>query len=364
VSILSKLSVENFKCFRAISLPFASLSVLAGANSAGKSSLIQALLLLRQSRSIHGDAFHLDQLVLNGNLVRLGMSQDVFNSSADKDEIRFRLQWGDITREWSYPYLARERHLVSTRRTEEPIADLPGAPFGDCFQYLCADRLAPQALYRRTMRMTTPLGTRGQHAAQVLADRGLLPIEIPEMSQNGARSPSLTHQTEAWLQLVSPGIRLIVDPHPEMDAVRLAYQFVSEKRVVSPEFRPTNVGFGVTYVLPIIIALLTMRPGGLVVLENPEAHLHPHAQLEVGRLLACAAASGIQLVVETHSDHILNGIRIAVRTGTIAPEHVALHLFRQNEAPVSPRIDKNGRLDGWPTGFFDEWDRAIERLLS
>jgi predicted ATPase len=76
-------------------------------------------------------------------------------------------------------------------------------------------------------------------------------------------------------------------------------------------------------------------------------------------------------VIETHSDHVLNGIRLAVHGGKIKPEDVQLHYFQRQEKQgqgftevVSPRINRSGRIDKWPDGFFDEWDKSLEVLLE
>ena len=118
-----------------------------------------------------------------------------------------------------------------------------------------------------------------------------------------------------------------------------------------------------------LIAILSSKPGSIVLLENPKAHLHPQGQAKIGELVARAAAAGVQVLVETHSDHVLNGVRIAVHAGVIAPESISICYFsrvedagRVRSSIESPRIDKDGRLDKWPDGFFDEWDKSLERL--
>ncbi|MDI9634362.1 DUF3696 domain-containing protein [Oscillatoria laete-virens NRMC-F 0139] len=84
-----------------------------------------------------------------------------------------------------------------------------------------------------------------------------------------------------------------------------------------------------------------------------------------------SANCGVQVVVETHSDQILNGIRLAVHGEKIEPEDVQLHYFQRQENQgqtfikvVSPRIDKNGRIDRWSDGFFDEWENILMVLLE
>jgi len=74
-------------------------------------------------------------------------------------------------------------------------------------------------------------------------------------------------------------------------------------------------GFGLSYTLPVITALLvgTLIPNSLVIIENPEAHLHPRGQTEIARLIALCAQVGTQIIIETHSDHLFDGIRIAAK---------------------------------------------------
>jgi predicted ATPase len=154
-----------------------------------------------------------------------------------------------------------------------------------------------------------------------------------------------------------------------MDLVNLRYSFVTGDQR-SNLYRATSVGFGITYVLPVLVAVLSSSPGDIVLVENPEAHLHPKGQVRLGELLARAGAAGIQVIVETHSDHILNGVRLAVHGG-IKPESVGIYYFsrtaeagRVRSIVESPVIDRDGRLDQWPDGFFDEWDKSLERLLA
>lgn len=103
-------------------------------------------------------------------------------------------------------------------------------------------------------------------------------------------------------------------------------------------------------------------------LENPEAHLHPRGQTTIGKLMALAAAAGVQVIVETHSDHVLNGIRVAVREGLLPPDAAVFHYFSRSEKGEicidSPRIDAQGKLDNWPEGFFDESVKSLAALSS
>ncbi|ETX04888.1 MAG: hypothetical protein ETSY2_26250, partial [Candidatus Entotheonella gemina] len=189
-----------------------------------------------------------------------------------------------------------------------------------------------------------------------------LPLHHPDANQTTLKS-----QAEAWLHEISPGVRLDLQGIREVDLARAGFAFEREGDIPTRFFRSTNVGFGLSYVLPVVVALLAADREGLVILENPEAHLHPRGQTRVAELAARAAASGIQVILETHSDHILDGIRIAVRKGIIPPERTVFHYFERKGARAeitTPQIDSNGRLDFWPEGFFDQHEQNLAALIA
>ena len=139
---------------------------------------------------------------------------------------------------------------------------------------------------------------------------------------------------------------------------------------MSKKFRPKNVGFGISYVLPVIVALLNFKKDKIVILENPEAHIHPRGQAEMGRLIALAAAAGMQLFVETHSDHIVNGIRVAVKEKLIDSKDVNISYFSRQTTETEQfcriqniQVDRTGELSDYPTDFMDEWNNQLLKLI-
>jgi len=211
------------------------------------------------------------------------------------------------------------------------------------------------------------LGVSGEYTSHFLSLFGERQVAQEILTHPQERTLTLKAQVDAWMGEVSPGIQVEVRSYPDIDFISLQYAFVVGKQV-SNSYRSPNVGFGITFTLPVVVALLSASPGALVLLENPEAHLHPQGQVKMGELMARAASCGIQVVVESHSDHILNGVRIAVRQGLLAPEQVRLHFLDRkpdqlSSHVVSPQIDRDGRIDRWPEGFFDEWDKSLEKLL-
>ena len=160
-----------------------------------------------------------------------------------------------------------------------------------------------------------------------------------------------------------PGCGLTIENVPNANAVTLGI-----RTSIDMDFhRPIHTGFGLTQVLPIAVAALSASRDGLLLIENPEVHLHPAGQAMMGEFLSEVAAAGVQVILETHSDHVLNGVRRAVRERTLSPDGVALHFFRPRQdyepnsaAQVqSPLLDSDGNIDAWPEGFFDQFDKDM-----
>jgi predicted ATPase len=180
----------------------------------------------------------------------------------------------------------------------------------------------------------------------------------------------LKDQVEAWISEISSGNKICITPNEDIGSSSPQSSF-EIKNHNSKKYHSTNVGFGISSTLPIVVALLASPPGSLIIIEHPEGHLHPSGQTKIGKLISLAASSGIQVIIETHSDHILNGIRVSVHGGLIKPDDIQFNHFQRREKQnqvvtevISPRIDRNGRIDRWPDGFFDEIENSLTILLA
>ncbi|MFN8455532.1 MAG: DUF3696 domain-containing protein [Anaerolineae bacterium] len=169
---------------------------------------------------------------------------------------------------------------------------------------------------------------------------------------------------ELWMRRIIPHLDVEIEQISQADLVRIGLRTQGDTNY----WRPTNTGFGISYTLPIIVAALMSNPNSMLIIENPEAHLHPASQSEMGKFLARTAAAGIQVIIETHSDHILNGIRLSVRRAELQAESVSIQFFRHNDETndyevFTPKIDTDGRIDSWPEGFFDQIERDLMELV-
>jgi predicted ATPase len=368
--MIRSIRLVNFKCFEQQDVILKPLTLLAGLNSSGKSTIIQALLLLRQS--------YLENLLpnkgltLNGKLTQLGTAKDVLFEEADVDEIAFELA-DDLPASLKLNFAYREESDVLALSGSEVTGEIWKTKlFQDEFQYLRAERIGPRTSFGMSdyeVRHHRQIGASGEFAAHFLSLFGSETVDLQELRHPAAAANTLQSQVEAWMTEISPGVRLSLKRYSDMDLMTFSVTYLLGHQVGSSEYRPTNVGFGITYALPIVVSVLSARPGGLVIVENPEAHLHPRGQVKMGELLCQAANAGIQILVETHSDHVLNGIRLAVKGRKAAPEDVALYHSKWERGGKSPSltlltVKEDGRLSDWPDGFFDEIERSLDRLLG
>ena len=372
--MLTNVRLTNFKCFQELNLRCTELNLLCGLNGVGKSSVIQSLLVLRQSFE-SGDLLH-GRLVLGGPRIDLGTGLDVLHEDADVDEMGFALVNTDAGTPWQVMFGCSGGSDLLTA-SQVGLADgepsyvsldwqaLP--PFGGNMVYVNAERLGPRKIYPSSDVLATR-GDFGQSSEQVwnILDRygdALLRPNDARVGPSGRRR--ILHVVDDWLQYISPGAHVQLEAVADADAIIAGFTFDRPGDVSSRKHRATNVGFGLSYVMPVVLALLGSS-GTLCLIENPESHLHPQGQTKLAELAALAAAAGVQVFVETHSDHFMDGVRIAVRQGILSPEKTSFHYFEREATKAvvtSPAIDDDGRLSRWPKGFFDQREVNLLKLL-
>lgn len=431
--MLRKVKLTNFKCFEQLDLHCTPINLLCGLNGMGKSTVIQALLVLRQS--FDTGELQNGRLVLGGDQIDLGTDFDVLFEDAERDVLAFALEssgeyspWeqdytlGDLLNEPSPALRARSHYadlledypnihnIVQDIKTGsmqiediqiediqfedssdavdidiihrvlkvfveaelhaapelEEWRDIP--PFGGQLVYIGAERIGPRKSYPLSDMMARrgDLGASGEYAWNYLhrnQDK-LLDAYDPRCLEDGPRR--LSDVVDQWMQDVCPSTHLQLEAVPAADALIPGFTFDRPGDVASNRYRATNVGFGLSYTLPVIVALLS-PPGTLCLIENPEAHLHPHGQTKLAELAARAAKAGVQVFAETHSDHFMDGVRIAVRDGLIDPDDATFHYFERdgNKSKVaSLKADSDGRLPYWPSGFFDQHEENLSKLIG
>ena len=366
--MIKYIQIENFKSLKCVSMKISNITLLFGLNSAGKSSVIQAINLLRQSYWENRKK-GIDNIYLNGDMVNLGTINEVLNKTTDEHKIRFvfmddKDECTDVTIK-----NPEEHYYEDVIDDVEATVSSEMSIFGDRYCYIGAEHIGPQLKYSMkewNRAGSNIFGVDGKYVVPFLAENGET-FKVPKkMCLPEAKSDKLIDQVTAWMSKISPGIQLRTEIELYERNSKLIINYSNEREMLSG-FTPISVGFGISYVLPIIVVLLISASDAMVLLENPESHLHPGAQSWMADLISRAAQNGAQIICESHSDHIINGVRLAVKKKTIKQSDVSIKYFNkdfdQNTNVINIDIDKNGNLSEYPKGLLDEWGSIMSKLV-
>jgi predicted ATPase len=338
--VITNLSLKNFKAFENETFELGRLNILAGLNNSGKSSVIQALRLINEGKPIVG----------------LGPLQEYIRHESSELYIECIQKNNDCEKKILFSY-DRNKKTISYNAT-----------LNSFISYISADRYGPRELLPLNIEGNTQtVGNYGENLIDFLelCEGRLAGFYVPEALVIGD-GEGIRYNIQEWLRIISPGIDFNYERYVQANAGRTVFN----------GHRSVHAGFGLSYTLPIIASILVhssqLLAGdietALLLIENPEAHLHPSGQTMMGRMLALAASCGLQIVVETHSDHLLNGIRIAVKEEKLPCTDVKCYFFKSDDSskPASVEqltIDEHGMLDHWPDGFFDQTEKNLLRLV-
>ncbi len=222
--------------------------------------------------------------------------------------------------------------------------------------YVSADRMGPESSHKsKNFHGFLHVGARGENTVYLL--HKMAQELVNEQLCLGEDAKTLITQTEAWLGRILNPLSL---------KVKQLRSNIFE--LLMGDFQPGNVGFGYSSVLPIIVAGLIAKPGEKLIVENPEIHLHPKAQSALIQFLVAVANTGVQVFIESHSDHVLNGIRVAVKEAQISQNEVSIFFHDRFNAErdvrvTSIKLDKQGELSEYPENFFDEYSNQLFKLV-
>ena len=435
--MLKKIHIENFKSLKNIDVPCTGLNLLTGVNGAGKSSFIQVLRLLHlaadkierpeQTISVKdfGGGSGLDDVLycyanaLKNVVITVNYSNDngceyeinrILEQSmylgVDSTSLSFvHPAWPEIFRD-AYNESLRLENLIAKGSENVSSVDLDLADEkaskilavaqekfqeeekikANEFKSLWSGTRFVDALRQKPTDVS--LGGRYDQMSLIWSDPSLVHAFSPGGEDvmeflykygRDANGSQLMEKVNQCLNWVSPGARLSIVEKKVGDnsyyVSAVDYGVDGDVRM----FKPQNVGFGVNDILPVLATLLTAEKGNVLIIENPEAHLHPRGQAEIGKLIAETVSRGVQVFIETHSDHVINGIRVAVKKGILKPSDVNIAFFERKEHGVVDddgkesreifttvrdiKVDENGSLSEYPEDFMDEWNNQLMRLM-
>ena len=412
---ITKIAVKGFKSIaEEREIDIRPLTILAGANSSGKSSIMQPLLMLKQTLEapydpgplkIDGPNVEFTEAAQFLSTLPNGKRSDRFqvlietHKSNVSNAVRTTFRKGkngieivEMAKENSGPdqTLSTKSLTLYPEMSPEEIKSLgdqdPAFKNFDivkrsrCFLYLGSQHSS--SFYE----VTYGFGTYIFNTIHLPGLRGN-PERIYKLSSTGPQysgtfenyTASIIHEWQETkdkrLKTVADALytlgltgqvrtQKIGDVSIEVRVSRLPHDRTDEADLVNI----ADVGLGVSQVLPVLAALIVAEPGQLVYLEQPELHLHPRAQVALAQVLADAAKRGVRVVAEMHSSLLLLGVQTLVAEGDLSPELVKLHWFTRREDGVtevdSVDLDEAGTYGEWPEDFADVSLNAQSRFLD
>lgn len=339
------LKLKNFKSIDNLEFNITNLNILTGLNSSGKSSIMQSIRMLHNA-SLKKDIYF--------DEIYGGFSELVCEFFQGSKEISMELTgYGDIK--------VRENGFDNNITKALQVV------------YVGANRVGPLRYAINAVNSDTynPLGLDGEYCYQYITqndtDTYSKFLEYSNFENNKTdETVTLKHLIEDWIKKIA---------HVQSFNINQGSNGMEDITTmqINSKYKATNVGYGIGYVLPVITALIAFsgKKDTFILLENPEAHIHPKGQSALGELIAKVASTGTKIILETHSDHIISGIRLATKYHLINCEDVCVNFFRivekNNNIFVTENtvinIDKDGRFDKYPEDFFDQFELNLERLL-
>lgn len=326
--MINNVKLNGFKSYVEKELRLCPLTILTGLNSSGKSTIIQALRILnrfsKNEKNPLLDGYGSERVLRNPNVPSWSISAECDNGNI--------ITFGEKDEDRCY------------------ASDFPNV------LYVSAGRLGPQVSLH--LHKNDELDENGENVLKCI-DIHQDDIVPEDVRHPDAEGDTLLYNIRAWIGTISPKVSFDWEIQEETDS---SYSLFDNHRA-------NNVGFGLSYSLPIITSLLLAAIQGntIVLLENPEAHLHPKGQVEMAKLVAKAVRCGVQVIVETHSDHFFDGLRIAIKEKEVLADNVIAYWFEQdldkNTKEEKCFIDSNGRMLHWPKGMFDQFEIDSLKLM-
>ncbi len=364
-----KIKIKNFKCYSAEKeITMSKITACVGMNSVGKSSFIQSILLIRQvfDNIVKYKGTKTKKFTVSLNdaySLHLGTTKQIF-SGLDQQDITFLLD-----DRYNFVFTQKQNELLSMNiechYSYEELAELQGI-FYDKLYYLNAERMGPRNYQKMERQEYVHCGYHGECTYQAVKASPRLIISKQRLCKFESIQTvnTLEKQIEYWMNYIVPGVGLKFD---EQSDLRISSFQVMQQALDTGFSSPYNYGFGISYILPVIVTGLIAEKESMFIVENPEAHLHPSGQSRIGRFLGMIAADGVQVVVETHSEHVINGIRLAALHEGLSPDDICINYFSIDDKSGKNKVERimlNQRMDltSWPEGFFDQEEKDLREL--
>ncbi|NDV60254.1 DUF3696 domain-containing protein [Bacteroides sp. 519] len=329
--MIQNIEIEGLKSIEQQELTIKPLTILTGLNSTGKSTVLQAILLVSKHITKNRTVFDAHNI--------LSSFQTLRNIYKRSKEIKIELK---ISGEVIRLVLNDDDSVLIQANENQTLSELEKNLY-----YLSAGRIGPEEVARMDNQHIY-CGENGSYLFGTFEKEKSTPVAEKLIKETS--SYTLSTQLNYWLSY-------ILDIKLELNTEKRTEQS-TEVRFKSdgiPNLLPTQLGAGVSYLAKILILCLRAKPDDTIMIENPEIHLHPAAQSRLGEFFSFIAQAGIQLIIETHCEHLINKVQYEIFKKKIKAEDVAIYYKKGITIPyVEIVLNENGRFnDEFPEGFFD-----------
>lgn len=375
--MISRIQVKALKSIRDVSVDCSNLNIFTGVNSSGKSTFLQALLIVSQ-RALSDDC-------LNGQLLSLGEFREARNFNMPGSDIVINL-WDTEHKEptWlklsekkngsGYEIKSPDENTFNVFGFEDEACPYPHVQiYGYDLHYLSCHRIGSRDIYEKNMQSSMDFGTEGEYAFAYLLKNMDDPIDKELTKTDSGITNSLLEQVNYWLNYIV-GTTLLISDIKKTSYLQVKYNNNPKNRNQEALYcRPANVGSGISYLISILITCLASQKCDAIIMENPEIHLHPKAQSRLCEFLYFISSKRRQIFIETHSDHIFNGIRVGIALGTMRQENISVNFFALNdncETQNNPiKFGEFGKIIGTNDNMdindlFDQFEIDVDRMLG
>lgn len=394
--MLTSIFLKNFKCIPDTPFILNKVNIFTGYNGRGKSSILQSIMVLSQSIN-KNNLNSLEKIHLNGDFISLGDFDEVLKDDhLDSFEINLGLKSDHEEHNISLGYTLSDdikvckickciiddddlfdsvgsNKLNDKTRTKGLLKQLPAyinsilASYN--IHYVSANRCGPvKFVEKREIPEVHKVGRNGNFTINTLSTYKEIVSKRMNVLPEDDNEYDLLTATTKWIEYIMNGGLVNVEDYTadKKRSSTLSLQFGFDRIGNSRKFESYNVGFGYSYILSIVVSALIAKEGNIIIIENPEAHLHPKAQLNMAFLLAKLVDNGVQVFIETHSEHIVNGFRIAALKEEYSLTNRDLNiLFFDYDFSINQlKVESNGKIKNWPNGFFDQYQYELAEILT
>ena len=352
---IEQLTIENFKCFKTEkTFDFGRITILTGANSSGKSSVIQAILAALQTDNFPSN------YSLNGDFVNLGDFTEVSNNNDTNNiiQISFKFKGSDIHEIQTF-WKENKKDGLAKRTSFDKQDNVEEEKEGFYFEYVSSEFLVS---INQVVSYVNYISAFRQSPQRTYLEKNKGDYRV------GTEGEGYLDQIVEWEKRGNGKIKALVELMKEMELIediKINRLGGGRFEVLVKAFKNSlltslsNVGFGVSQFLPIMVADLQLPDDSTLFLAEPEIHLHPSVQSKFGDYIVNQVnKTQKNYVIETHSEYFLNKIRLAIVKGELKKEDIKIY-FLENKDDDTEVFDidfkKNGAIKNAPKTFFETY---------